>query len=192
MLRRCCHRVKGWTATGLERDLQGVGLAASAGDASPSELDGEHAATGRPWCLPLGQIKQPQPAAAVPTPAHQEKSMSHHGDTGVLMTVQCPRCGEIDLTPDRVWLVVGDAPERTRYRFHCGGCDQAVSHPADDLVVAVLAELVGVEQVDLTLANLSTQDTPTLSVDDLLDLMLKPLTDFRAIETASSASRSAA
>jgi hypothetical protein len=109
----------------------------------------------------------------------------------VVLSVICPGCGEIDLTTDQVWLVIASAPERSLYLFRCSGCQQQVSHRADDAVLAVLTELAAVEELEIP--EEEQHDGPPLTVDDLLDLMLKPLTDLRGIEMdLSGTPRSAA
>ena len=98
-------------------------------------------------------------------------------DSQVIVSVACPRCGELELPPAQVRLVT--TPGGPEYQFRCNSCHHSVSHQADDAVVAVLAEL-DAAYVDTAL----TVDDAPLTVDDLLDLMLAPLTDFRAAEAA--------
>jgi hypothetical protein len=93
-------------------------------------------------------------------------------DNDLILTVLCPRCGEVDLQQDEVWLVLSSVVDRSHYGFRCPDCQRGVSVPASDAVIAVLVELVAVEQLDVPAEALETQDGPALTVDDLLDLML--------------------
>jgi hypothetical protein len=106
------------------------------------------------------------------TPAlHQEPAMSDYRDD-VVLTVLCPSCGEVDLSADQVWLVVASVADRSHYRFTCAGCDRSVRRPADETVVALLSELVAVEEFEIPAEALETHDGPPLTSDDLLDLVL--------------------
>jgi acyl carrier protein len=97
--------------------------------------------------------------------------MSDYRDD-VVLTVICPSCGEVDLTTDQVWLVIASAADRSHYRFRCAGCNLSVRRPADETVVALLAELVAVEEFEIPAEALETHDGPALTSDDLLDLVL--------------------
>ncbi len=97
--------------------------------------------------------------------------MSDYRDE-VVLSVLCPSCGEVDLTPDQLWLVIASAPGRSHYRFRCGGCELSVTHHANDAVVAVLAELVAVEELEIPDEALESHVGPPLTRDDLLDLLL--------------------
>ena len=90
----------------------------------------------------------------------------------VVLSVLCPSCGEVDLTSDQVWLVIASVPSRSHYGFHCSNCEQSVSRHADEAVVAVLAELVAVEELDVPAEALESHDGPPLTPDDLIDLVL--------------------
>ncbi len=90
----------------------------------------------------------------------------------VVLSVLCPTCGEVDLTTDQVWLVIASEPDRSHYGFRCSTCERSVSRPADVEVIAVLAELVAVEELEIPAEALEAHDGPTLTTDDLLDLML--------------------
>jgi hypothetical protein len=91
---------------------------------------------------------------------------------GVVLSVLCPSCGEVDLSADQVWLVIASAKTRSQYRFRCSSCDQSVSRHADDTVIALLAELVAVEELEIPAEALESHDGPPLTPDDLLDLLL--------------------
>ena len=97
--------------------------------------------------------------------------MSDYRDD-VILSVLCPTCGEVDLASDQVWLVLASAADRSHYRFHCSTCDQSVRRHADETVIALLAELVAVEELVIPAEALESHDGPALTSDDLLDLML--------------------
>jgi hypothetical protein len=90
----------------------------------------------------------------------------------VVLSVLCPSCGEVDLTSDQVWLVISSVPSRSHYGFRCSGCEQSVSRHADEAVVAVLADLVAVEELEVPAEALESHDGPPLTTDDLIDLVL--------------------
>jgi hypothetical protein len=110
--------------------------------------------------------------------------MSDYRDD-VVLTVFCPACGEVDLTSDQVWLVIASVADRTHYRFRCDGCNLSVRRPADETVVALLAEFVAVEEFEIPAEALETHDGPPLTSDDLLDLVLA-LEQHTAIGSASA------
>ena len=97
--------------------------------------------------------------------------MSDYRDD-VVLTVLCPSCGEVDLSSDQVWLVIASEPDRSHYRFRCAGCERSVRRPADETVVALLTELVAVEELEIPAEALESHEGPPLTSDDLLDLVL--------------------
>ena len=50
----------------------------------------------------------------------------------------CPVCGDVELTPAQMRLVVCNLADRSFYAFSCGTCRDEVRKPADDEVVALL------------------------------------------------------
>jgi hypothetical protein len=56
----------------------------------------------------------------------------------------CPRCGEVDMSPESILLSVRDRASEGSYRFSCPGCRGTVQKPADRKVVALLLS-AGVE-----------------------------------------------
>lgn len=113
--------------------------------------------------------------------------MSDYRDD-VVLSVFCPSCGEVDLTSDQVWLVIASAADRSHYGFRCSTCDQSVRRHADETVVALLAALVAVEELDIPAEALEPHDGPLLTPDDLLDLMLA-LEEHAATERATAGAR---
>src|SRR5438093_9977204 len=59
----------------------------------------------------------------------------------------CPRCGEVDMTPEAILLSVRDTAGEGSYRFSCPTCMNTIEKPADRKVVALLLS-AGVELED--------------------------------------------
>ena len=86
----------------------------------------------------------------------------------------CPTCGEVELTPADVALMVCSHAPLSYYAFDCAGCGDQVRKPADDHVVSLLVS-GGVPATvwDLPAEALEDKEGPRLSYDDLLDFALK-------------------
>jgi hypothetical protein len=50
----------------------------------------------------------------------------------------CPRCGEVDMTPEDILLSVRTGGREGRYRFVCPSCEESVEKRADRRIVALL------------------------------------------------------
>lgn len=85
----------------------------------------------------------------------------------------CPRCGEVELTPDDIELRVCTYAPASYYMFDCPGCHETVQKPADDRVVQLLIS-GGVPATvwELPEELAERKDGPPLTVDDLLDFHL--------------------
>jgi hypothetical protein len=94
----------------------------------------------------------------------------------------CPECGEVNLTPDDVQLMVCTVQTLSYYAFDCGGCVRQVRKPADDRIVSLLKSGgVRVQRWKVPAEALETKAGPTLGYDDVLDLALALAeTDFLA------------
>lgn len=81
----------------------------------------------------------------------------------------CPRCGEVDMTPDRVFLSI--RPPSSSYRFECPTCSASIEKVADRTVVALLLS-AGVNLGDGRPAAPSVRpehlELPPFSDEDLL------------------------
>jgi hypothetical protein len=86
----------------------------------------------------------------------------------------CPTCGEVELTPADVSLMVCSHAAHSYYAFECAGCGDEVRKPADDHVVSLLVS-GGVPAIvwDLPAEVLEVKAGPALSYDDLLDFALQ-------------------
>ena len=50
----------------------------------------------------------------------------------------CPVCGDVELTPAQMRLVVCSRSDWSFYAFRCGTCQDEIRKPADDEVVTLL------------------------------------------------------
>ena len=106
-----------------------------------------------------------------------------------LIKASCPTCGEVELTPADVALMVCSHAPLSYYAFQCSGCAQEVRKPADDHVVSLLVS-GGVPATvwEVPAEALEAHDGPALSYDDLLDFALGlGDTDFLAEELTRTA-----
>jgi len=86
----------------------------------------------------------------------------------------CPSCGEVELTPAQVSLMVCSHAPLSYYCFECPTCTEVVRKPADDHVVSLLVSGGIPAQVwDLPAEVLETKSGPALTYDDLLDFALE-------------------
>jgi hypothetical protein len=86
----------------------------------------------------------------------------------------CPTCGEVELTPADVSLMVCSHAPLSYYAFSCRGCHQEVRKPADDHVVALLVSGgVPARVWEVPAEVLELKNGPQLSYDDLLDFALQ-------------------
>lgn len=86
----------------------------------------------------------------------------------------CPGCGEVELGPADVRLMVCAQADLSYYAFDCPRCADEVRKPADDHVVSLLVSGgVPAQLWDLPAEALERHSGPALSYDDLLDLALR-------------------
>ncbi len=85
----------------------------------------------------------------------------------------CPSCGEVELTPADVSLMVCSHAPLSYYAFTCPGCADEVRKPADDHVVSLLVS-GGVPATvwDVPAEALEPRSGGALTYDDLLDFAL--------------------
>lgn len=101
----------------------------------------------------------------------------------------CPCCGDVELTPDQMRLVVCTKAEWSYYAFECPGCGDEVRKPADEEIVSLLIS-GGVDASPWHIpAEFFEEHTgSTISYDDVLDFALwldnhEPVTAAMAIGT---------
>jgi hypothetical protein len=88
------------------------------------------------------------------------------------ISASCPQCGQVELVPQQMWLVLTDPPERTHFDFHCPACEQHIARPADTETITLLSGLLAVEWLEIPAEALEEHSGPRLTADDLIDLML--------------------
>lgn len=86
----------------------------------------------------------------------------------------CPSCGEVELTPADVALMVCSHAPLSYYCFACPTCTDEVRKPADDHVVSLLVSGGVPAQVwDVPAEALEPRTGAALGYDDLLDFALQ-------------------
>lgn len=90
-----------------------------------------------------------------------------------LIKASCPSCGEVELTPADVSLMVCSHAPLSYYAFTCTGCQNEVRKHADDHVVSLLVS-GGVPATvwEVPAEALEPRVGPVLSYDDLLDFAI--------------------
>ncbi|MDP9418326.1 MAG: hypothetical protein M3P48_10985 [Actinomycetota bacterium] len=85
----------------------------------------------------------------------------------------CPVCGDVELTPAQVRLVVCNRSEWSYYAFTCTSCKDEVRKPADEQIVALLVSGgVRAEKWTIPAEALEVHAGPAISYDDVLDFAL--------------------
>ncbi|WP_369052112.1 MULTISPECIES: hypothetical protein [Kineococcus] len=85
----------------------------------------------------------------------------------------CPCCGDVELTPKQVRLVVCSAKDRSFYAFDCPKCRDEVRKPAGEDVVALLVSGgVAVERWVIPAEALEEHRGGAIAWDDVLDFAL--------------------
>lgn len=86
----------------------------------------------------------------------------------------CPTCGEVELTPPDVALMVCTSAPLSYYAFSCPACRSEVRKPADDHVISLLMS-GGVKATvwEVPAEVLEPHAGPALTYDDLLDFALE-------------------
>jgi hypothetical protein len=85
----------------------------------------------------------------------------------------CPVCGDVELTPEQMRLIVCSRSEWSYYSFLCGTCRDEVRKPADDEVVTLLVSGgVVAESWVIPAEALEEHDGNAITYDDVLDFAL--------------------
>ena len=102
----------------------------------------------------------------------------------------CPSCGDVELTPTQVRLVVCSVKSWSYYAFTCPACRTEVRKPAGKEVVALLTSGgVVAEPWTIPAEALEERCGPALTYDDVLDFALAlDSTDF-IVQVASRHAR---
>src|SRR6476659_8140824 len=86
----------------------------------------------------------------------------------------CPCCGDVELTPAQVRLVVCTVADWSYYAFTCGTCQDEVRKPAGADVVSLLQTGgVPVERWTVPAEALEEHQGPAVSYDAVLDFALQ-------------------
>jgi hypothetical protein len=86
----------------------------------------------------------------------------------------CPTCGDVDLKPRDITVVVAPAAGWANYQFSCPTCQESITKVADDEVVTLLRGAgVRVEKLQIPAEALELRLGPPLADDDLIDFGLR-------------------
>jgi hypothetical protein len=85
----------------------------------------------------------------------------------------CPVCGDVELTPEQMRLVVCNRSEWSYYSFQCTSCHDEVRKPADDEIVSLLKSGgVAVTPWHIPAEAFEDHFGATISYDEILDFAL--------------------
>ncbi|MGH8969661.1 MAG: hypothetical protein ACRDV1_06895 [Actinomycetes bacterium] len=85
----------------------------------------------------------------------------------------CPVCGDVELKPDQMRLVVCSRSELSYYAFTCGTCHDEIRKPADEEIVSLLVSGgVVAERWVIPAEALEEHDGAPITYDDVLDFAL--------------------
>ena len=85
----------------------------------------------------------------------------------------CPSCGDVELTPHQVRLVVCSVKSWSYYAFMCTTCHDEVRKPAGrDVVALLISGGVVAEPWNVPAEALEEHDGSPLNYDDVLDFAL--------------------
>ena len=85
----------------------------------------------------------------------------------------CPICGDVELTPLQVRLVICSEIERSYYAFVCTSCHDEIRKPADEEIMTLLISGgVAAETWEIPAEALEDHAGPRIGYDDVLDFVL--------------------
>jgi hypothetical protein len=85
----------------------------------------------------------------------------------------CPVCGDVELTPTQMRLIVCSRSDWSYYSFNCDTCRDEIRKPADDEVVSLLVSGgVRAERWVIPAEALEEHMGAAISYDDVLDFAL--------------------
>lgn len=86
----------------------------------------------------------------------------------------CPTCGDVDLRPRDVKVIVAQAAGWAQYQFHCPACQERITKVADDEVVGLLRNAgVRVEKLHIPAEALELRIGPPITSDELIDFCVR-------------------
>lgn len=109
----------------------------------------------------------------------------YHGTT---LNVACPVCGDAELLPQQVRVVICNEIERSYYAFICPRCHDEVRKPADGEVMILLV-LHGAQSETWEIPAEALELRPVGSRDDLLNDLLEFMGPPWKLEVARGALR---
>lgn len=102
----------------------------------------------------------------------------------------CPTCGDVDLKPRDIHVVVAPAAGWAHYNFHCPACEEEVTKTADEEVVTLLRGAgVRVEKLHVPAEALELHLGEPLAPDDLIDFGLRLSATDRLVEVLAQETR---
>jgi len=85
----------------------------------------------------------------------------------------CPMCGDVELTPEQMRLVVCNRSEWSYYAFQCPNCADEVRKPADSEIVSLLKSGgVTITPWHIPAEAMEEHFGATISYDEILDFAL--------------------
>jgi hypothetical protein len=85
----------------------------------------------------------------------------------------CPMCGDVELKPAQLRLVVCSRPDWSYYAFACPSCRDEVRKPADEEIVSLLISGgVAPERWHVPAEALEEKGGAPITYDDVLDFVL--------------------
>ena len=100
----------------------------------------------------------------------------------------CPSCGDVDLTPAQMRLVVCSHAEWSYYAFTCQHCNEEVQRPAREEVVQLLVSGgVTPRHWHVPAEVFEPHGGPVIDYDDVLDFVLRLGTTDNLAQAASPA-----
>jgi hypothetical protein len=85
----------------------------------------------------------------------------------------CPMCGDVELTPEQMRLVVCSRLDWSYYAFACTSCREEIRKPADEEIVALLVSGgVAAEEWLIPAEALEVHAGASITYDDVLDFAL--------------------
>jgi hypothetical protein len=85
----------------------------------------------------------------------------------------CPVCGDVELTPTQMRLVVCSRTDWSYYAFACTTCREQIKKPADEEIIALLVSGgVVAEHWGIPAEALEEHSGRAISYDDVLDFAL--------------------
>lgn len=102
----------------------------------------------------------------------------------------CPSCGDVDLKPRDITVVVAPAAGWAHYQFRCPTCEEAITKSADEEVVTLLRGAgVRVEKLHIPAEALELHFGPPIADDDLIDFGLRMSGIDRLVEVLAQEAR---